>query len=226
MFEAEGYSSLWSAHTIGRSGMLTDPLIALAVAAVATSSVDVGTAVLQAPLFTPLDIAHRVISLHQICGDRLNLGIGAGSTKDDFEAMGKDYGARFKTLNTMADMFRDLYKREGLAGQLKPWKNINTPPKLLLGSWGAGVENAARNYDGWIASAHYRSMEELENAAARYAQAGGTKSVVSTIVLDGDTDLGELKERLERYKAAGFGEAVIMLFPGAPSAKDVRKLIA
>jgi hypothetical protein len=69
-------------------------------------------------------------------------------------------------------------------------------------------------------------MEELENAAARYAQAGGTKSVVSTIVLDGDTDLGELKERLERYKAAGFGEAVIMLFPGAPSAKDVRKLIA
>jgi len=69
-------------------------------------------------------------------------------------------------------------------------------------------------------------MEELEDAAARYARAGGTKYIVSTIVLDSDTDLGELKEKFERYKAAGFDEAVIMLFPGAPPAKDVRKLIA
>ncbi|MYE24197.1 MAG: LLM class flavin-dependent oxidoreductase [Gammaproteobacteria bacterium] len=74
-----GFDSLWSAQALGRGFMLPDPFVALSVAATA-ADVEIGTAVVQAPLYDPMDLAHRVFSLQQICGDRLTMGLGAGST--------------------------------------------------------------------------------------------------------------------------------------------------
>src|SRR6188472_1398542 len=85
---AAGYASLWSAQAIGRGFMLSDPLIALTAAASVTERVEIGTAVLQLPLYRPAEIAHRVLSLKQLCGDRLVLGVGAGSTPNDFVVAG------------------------------------------------------------------------------------------------------------------------------------------
>src|SRR3954454_11920273 len=94
-----GYESLWSAHAVGRGFMLTDPLIALAAAASVTERVELGTAVLQLPLYRPSELAHRVLSLKQLCGDRLLLGVGAGSTPNDFTVAGADFARRFETFD-------------------------------------------------------------------------------------------------------------------------------
>ena len=72
-YEGAGFSSLWMVQAIGRGFIFTDPLIALGVAATVTEHVTLGTAVLQVPLYRPMDLAHRVFSLQQICGDRLIL---------------------------------------------------------------------------------------------------------------------------------------------------------
>lgn len=53
----------------------------------------------------------------------------------------------------------------------------------------------------------------------------GRDSVISSIILSADTDLGELKERLERFSAMGFDHAVVLRTLGAPSEEQVRKLM-
>ena len=77
MLEKEGYASLWAAQALGRGFMHTDPFIALSVAAAVTKKVELGTAILQLPLYNPVDIAHKSFSLLQASGNRLVLGVGA-----------------------------------------------------------------------------------------------------------------------------------------------------
>ncbi len=223
---AAGYESLWSAHAVGRGFMLSDPLIALAAAASVTERVEIGTAVLQLPLYRPAELAHRLLSLQQLCGDRLRLGLGAGSTRADFTVAGANFDQRFVTFDSAVATLRALL-RDGRADgvDLAPWRGLSGTP-LLFGSWGHGVERAAREFDGWIASAAYRSTEQVVAALARHRAAGGRRAIVSTIRLDRSTDLGALRAQLDRFAAAGFDDAVVMFLPGAPSFDSVRALVA
>ncbi len=100
-----------------------------------------------------------------------------------------------------------------------------TGAPLFLGSWGNGVERAARSFDGWIASANYRTPDEVVAALARYRTAGGGRAIVSTIQLPAISDLGELKARLDRFAAAGFDDAVVMFLPGGPTPAQIRRLV-
>ncbi len=222
-----GFESLWSAQAIGRGFMLTDPFVALAAAAAVTDSVEIGTAVVQLPLYQPADLAHRVFSLHQMCGARLTLGVGAGSTAADFRALGREHADRFARFQASVAQLRELLAT-GIErdADLTPWPAVQGGPRLLLGSWGRGVEQAARTYDGWIASAMHRSPAELAAAHGRYRAAGGSRAVVSTIAVTHRTDLGELKNLLDQFAAIGFDDAVVMFHPGAPAPAQVRALIA
>lgn len=224
---ADGYTSLWTPHAIGRGQMLTDPLMALAVAATCTDDVLVGTAIAQLPLYAPADVAHRVMSLHQICGDRLILGVGPGSTPDDFAAFGQDFANRFDTFEQSLAALRSFLSTGSYGDtQLTGWPQVGGAPPIYFGTWGKGVERAAAEFDGWIASGMKRTVEQVEAAAARFHAAGGGPSIVSTILLGPKTDLGELRERFERYAAAGFDHAVVMLLPGGPTPAAVRALMA
>lgn len=221
-----GYSSLWSAQAIGRGFMITDPFIALTVAATVSDTVEIGTAVVQVPLYEPMDLAHRVFSLQQICGNRFIFGVGAGSTPEDFAAFGRSHADRFSAFAECMASLREIFESGGRgASNLSPWAVVSGGPPIFLGSWGQGAERAAREYDGWIASAHYRSVDEVCMAAKRYRAAGGGRAVVSTIQLGKDCDLGELRDKLERFTEAGFADAVVMFLPGGPSPEEVRKLL-
>lgn len=225
-YAGEGYSSLWAAHTIGRGFMMTDPIVALTVAATVAEQVEIGTAVVQVPLYHPMDLAHRVFSLQQVCGPRLILGVGAGSTEPDFAAFGRPHASRFGDFTWSMASLRRIFATGGEGpSNLTPWPAVRGGPPLFLGSWGNGVERAARDFDGWIASAHYRTVDEVCAAAERYRQAGGGRAVVSTIQVAAGTDLGELRDRLDRFVAAGFDDAVVMILPGGPAPAAVRALV-
>ena len=66
-----GFESLWTPEVVGRGSLVPDPFVVLAVAATATEGVELGTATVQVPLHHPADLAHRVLSLVAVCGDRL-----------------------------------------------------------------------------------------------------------------------------------------------------------
>jgi alkanesulfonate monooxygenase SsuD/methylene tetrahydromethanopterin reductase-like flavin-dependent oxidoreductase (luciferase family) len=220
-----GYSSLWSAQAIGRGFMMSDPFVCLAAAAAATD-LEIGTAVVQVPLYHPMDLAHRVFSLQQIAGNRFIFGVGAGSTANDFHAYGRNYESRFTDFDAAMKVLRTIFAEGGHGdSKLSPWPSIQGGPPVFLGTWGKGVERAASAFDGWIASAHYRTPDEVVAALARYREAGGVRAIVSTIQLSAETDLGELEARLRRFEDAGFDDAVVMFLPGAPAPEAVRELL-
>ena len=225
-YAGEGFASLWSAHALGRGFMLTEPFIALSVAATVAEDVEIGTAVLQAPLYHPVDLALRIFSLHQICSERLVIGLGAGSTPSDFAALDRPFATRFADFPSMIEVLRETLRtgrHEGV--DVTPWPAVRGGPPLFLGTWGQGVERAAAGFDGWIASAHYRTVDQVIAALERYRQAGGGRAVVSTIQLPPGTDLGELKAKLDRFAEAGFDDAVVFILPGGPSPESVRQLV-
>lgn len=226
-FVGEGFNSLWLPHAVGRGFILQDPFVGLAVLATATTGVELGTAVVQVPLYQATDLAHRIFSAMQVCGSRLTLGVGAGSTETDFIAYERDYATRFKSFNATLARLRTLLKEgKDERANLTPWDAVKGGPPLMLGSWGAGVERAAKDFAGWIASAHYRTPDQVIDALGRFRAAGGKRAIVSTIQLTPDLDLGRIKETLQRFADAGFDDAVVLIRPGGPSPTQVRGLVA
>lgn len=220
-----GFDSLWVPQIIGRGFMVPDPFITLAVAATATQGVELGTATVQVPLHHPADLAHRILSLQLVCGDRLTLGVSPGSTDVDFATLDRDYAARFRTFTSDVTRLRVLLEngRDGQA-DLAPATLARRPP-MLLGSWGANVERAAREFDGWLASAYRRSPDEILAAHERYRASGGRRAIVCAIALTAQSDLGRTGDELARYAATGFDDAVVLIEPGGPTPERVRALL-
>src|SRR5438552_300043 len=187
--ERAGLDSLWCFDAIGRGFMLPDPLITLSVAASVTTRVCVGTCILQVPLRRPVELAHRILTASLICGDRLLLGVGAGSTKADFDAVGVDYATRMGDFSDALTTMRRLWNGEQVgAANLMPWPSALGGPKLLIGSWSGTqwIPRAAKDFDGWIASAAKTSFDALAEGIQRYRAAGGTRAIATNIALDLD----------------------------------------
>ncbi|NKQ52506.1 LLM class flavin-dependent oxidoreductase [Amycolatopsis sp. K13G38] len=221
-----GFESLWIPQVIGRGFLVPDPFVTLAVAATATEDVELGTATVQVPLHHPADLAHRILSLSAVCGDRLTLGVSPGSTDADYAAFERDYAARFRTFDRNLARLRVLLAQgRDEHADLAPAAFTNRRLPLLLGSWGAKVERAAREFDGWLASAVRRTSEEIIDAHERYRAAGGRRAIVCAIRVSTEDDLGPVGEQLHRYAEAGFDDAVVLIEPGGPAPERVRALL-
>ena len=218
-----GFESLWTPEVVGRGSLVPDPFVVLAVAATATEAVELGTATVQVPLHHPAELAHRMLSLMAVCGDRLSLGVSPGSTAVDHRTFDRDPATRF------ADFARSVQRLRVLlaAGRDEEADLAPAParvPELLLGSWGANVERAAREYDGWLASGYRRSPDETIAALERYRAAGGRRAMVCAIPVAGADDLGSTGEDLHRYAEAGFDDAIVLIGPHGPAPEQVRGL--
>ena len=225
-YEAEGYDSIWTAHAMGRGFMLTDPFIALAAVAAVTQRVEIGTAILQLPIYNSTDIALKALSVQQLAGGRLCLGVGAGSTEVDYKIHHEDYSARFRSFEEKLDELRKIFNTGAVDDQdLSLWPSVREGVPLFFGTWGKNVIRAATEFDGWIASGMHRTPEQCADAIVNYRKAGGSRAIVSTIRVGGDTDLGEFKNLLEGYRDAGFDDAVVMFMPGAPEPSKIVRLL-
>lgn len=218
-----GFESLWIHQVIGRGYLVPDPFVTLAVAATATEGVELGTATVQIPLHHPAALAHRVLSLASVCGDRLTLGVSPGSTEVDFATLDLDHAARFRTFDENLARLRVLLANGG--DEYADLAPAGIAPPILIGSWGAKVERAAREFDGWLASGYRSSPDEIIAAHDRFRAAGGGRAVVCAIAVSGSADLGPVGETLHRYAEAGFDDAVVVIEPGGPDPEQVRALL-
>lgn len=218
---AAGFESLWTPEIVGRGSLVPDPFVTLAAAAAVTADVELGTATVQVPLHHPAELAHRVLSLQQVCGRRLTLGISPGSTAADFAAYDREHATRFATFRESTQRLRGLLENgRDERADLGP---AAARPPLLLGSWGANVERAAREFDGWLASGFRRAPDEIVAAHERYRAAGGARAIVCAVPVTRDLDAAA--QVLSRYADAGFDDAVVLIAPGGPDPEDVRALL-
>jgi len=231
--EARGFTGLWLTDSFGRGRPTLDPIVLMSVAAAVTGRVEIGTCVLQVPVRHPVELAHRIQSLHALLGTRLMLGLGSGSTKADFDLVGEDYDARFKTLMASLEIMRQAWRGEKLAGgALTPWPGTEGGPALMLGAWRnkRWIEYSATQCAGWIASGLYSQPEELEQGVTFYRNAGGKRAVLANVIVDlqgnvADMPLGgratvmatgsaaEALDRLRRIRAVGFDDVLCMVRP-------------
>jgi alkanesulfonate monooxygenase SsuD/methylene tetrahydromethanopterin reductase-like flavin-dependent oxidoreductase (luciferase family) len=187
LIERLGFDGIWFGDSIGRSSTpRPDSLLWLAIAAAGTEHIEIGTAVLQVPLRHPVELAKRLFTIHGLAGGRFTAGLGAGSTKGDFEAVDVDYSQRFRLLSQALPTIRGLCRGEDVNGvNLAPWPDTRGGPPILIGAWESGswVTRAAREYDGWQASGRttFRAMQE---GIRRFRDAGGKRAMVVTVDID------------------------------------------
>ena len=113
------------------------------------------------------------------------------------------------------------------AANLTPWPAALGGPKLLIGSWGGKqwIPRAAKDFDGWIASAAKTSFSALADGIRRYREAGGARAIATNIAVDLDQPTSPLPddepfhlrcdphaaaERLRRLADLGFDDAILV----------------
>ena len=107
-YEAMGFDTLVVADHLGG---LYSPMTALLAAADATERLRIGTFVLNNDFRSPLLLAREAVTLDLLSGGRLELGLGAGHAKEEYEAAGLRYdrpGVRVARLAETVPLLRRL----------------------------------------------------------------------------------------------------------------------
>ena len=229
--EAGGFPGIWVGDSLGRGRATLDPLVALAALATATEKVQLGIGVLQVPLRNPIELAHRVQSVQALSGNRLQLGVGSGSTQADFDLLGYDYTKRFRTLMNSLEIMRKAWRGEAVntGGILSTWPGCEGGPPILLGAWRSPrwITYAAKQCQGWTPSGRFSSWDDLEHGMRIYRDAGGDNAVLANVGVDFDNrpesaaiaaasdvaltcPVDEARRRLKRMEALGFDEVLLV----------------
>ena len=157
--EALGYSSLLVPdHFQAQWG----PLVAMAVAAEATERLRVGTLVLCNDYRHPVVLAKEIASLDLASGGRVELGLGAGWKREDYDLAGLDFDPPGARIERMAEALRAMKalwsapepvrlagRHYALAGAVGTPSPISRPhPPICIGGGGRRILSlAAREAD-------------------------------------------------------------------------------
>ena len=86
-----GFNNMWLAeHHFSTYGLLSRPLMYALHLANKTRRIRVGTAVIVVPLHNPLIIAEDIATVDMLSGGRLDVGLGRGYQRYEFERLGAD----------------------------------------------------------------------------------------------------------------------------------------
>jgi probable F420-dependent oxidoreductase len=130
----------------------------------------------------PVALAKSLAAIDLLCGGRLVVGVGPGSSSGDYAAVGIPFEERWKRLDEAVQALRALWSGDGppfrgefysTAGlTLKPYPAQRPGPPVWIGSWGsqAGLGRVARLGDGWLASAYNTTPEAFATARRRLAE--------------------------------------------------------
>jgi probable F420-dependent oxidoreductase len=199
--EERGFDSVWVSdhffYSLARHGVGDDlfgslePLSMLAGLAVRTARVRLGTLVLGAPFRHPSVLAKSATTIDTLSGGRLDLGIGAGWYRDEFEAFGYAFGEvgdRFSALEDTVEVLaallpggpatRDVASMRLVEAYNRPEPAQRPRPPMWIGAKGGdrALRLVARHADGWNSvwrwkpeayAARMRRARELAEEAGR-----------------------------------------------------------
>lgn len=140
---------------------LIDPLMGMAWAAAATSTLEVGSNVLILPQRNPVVLAKELATLDSFSQGRVLLGVGVGWAKEEFDATGADFSVRGKRSDEAIGAMRALWEQpvstfkgtfDSFAGAYsypKPSRHGGIPV-LIGGESKPAMRRVARLGNGWL----------------------------------------------------------------------------
>ena len=231
--EVSGFDSFWT--TDFALGGSPEPLALLAAASQRTNRILLGTAVIVLPYRHPMTLAKAASTVDALSGGRLLLGLGVGSNKREFDALGLDIHERGKMADEKLMLLRKLLSGEkvshrgkfhhmeevdvGPASVQRPYPPIWTGPLWKNGLVESTLVRAGRLADGFVPTlvpaSEYRTVREKVKAYARGAKRDPDAIEFGTVLwfcLDDDPErawetLEAESNRRRSHTAAVRGEA-------------------
>ncbi len=201
-----------------------DPLIALAMAAAATSDIKLGTSISLVPEHNPLMQAKQIATLDKFSGGRFLFGIGAGWLREETEIMGGNFERRWGQTREAILAMKELWTKEeaefhGRFFDFPPVKCSPKPaqkphPPVLLGGYAANVFKRVVAWgDGWMpVRVTEEQVREGRATMTELAQAAGRDpSTIQLIV----TNVQPNREVIAGYAEAGASRVTVALPPDA-----------
>ncbi len=238
--EERGFDSLWiPEHTHIPTSRLTppptgdaelaeeykrsvDPLIALAAAATATSTIRLGTGVMLPAQREPLVTAKAVATLQNISGGRFEMGVGFGWNEDEMADHGVEYRRRRSHAREHMLAMKALWQDEiaeyhGDFVDFTPswsWPKPDRPVPVLVGG-GAGPKmfaHIAEYGDGWIPIGGAGLSESIPAFRRAMEDAGRDPDTMSIVPFGSHPS----DDKLDHFERIGVTECVFRL-PSAPA---------
>lgn len=243
MAERLGFDSVWVSdhffYSLERYGedpkplAAIEPMTALAAVAAATERVRLGSLVLCAGFRNPSVLAKMATAIDLISGGRLDLGIGAGWYRDEYEAFGYEFGTigeRFEVLEETVEVLARLFaegpadfegRRFALRGAFNhpPPAHAGGPPIWVGGKGGDRLLRlVARRAAGWNTVWRWAPDTYAERAAAarRACEEAGRDPAtlrlsvgLYTIVGEDEADLAKRFETLRTWMPGAMGDESI-----------------
>ncbi len=223
----------------GPDGHWLEPLTTLGVVAGATDRVRLGTGILLAALRRPVVLAKAAATLDVLSGGRLDLGVGVGWQREEYEAAGLDFARRGRLLDHTLEVCRTLWT-ERIADHSSPdltFRGIHMMPKPVqpggVPLWISGrinapvVERLCRNGLRWIpwgddaADPEHSIPEMRARISSTGASPDGLQVVANLRVFtteDGAIDVTRTLEPVPALVAAGATDFLARLRSREPDA--------
>jgi probable F420-dependent oxidoreductase len=227
----------------GPDGHWLEPLTTLSVLAGMTSRIRLGTNILVAALRRPAVLAKSTATLDVLSGGRLDLGVGVGWQREEYDAAGLDFDRRGRLLDHTLEVCQTLWREQRAAydsPELQFEATHMMPKPLQPGGvpiWVSGtinprvVRRLATFGSGWIpwgdaaadpvtGIAEMRQRLEAAGRDPEGLQVTGTLRMVKHD--DGSLDLDRTMEVVPELAAAGLTDLRIQfrLLDGSASAID------
>jgi probable F420-dependent oxidoreductase len=227
----------------GPDGHWLEPLTTLSVLAGMTSRIRLGTNILVAALRRPAVLAKSTATLDVLSGGRLDLGVGVGWQREEYDAAGLDFDQRGRLLDHSLEVCQTLW-REQRAAYDSPelhFEATHMMPKPLqpggVPIWVSGtinprvVRRLARFGSGWIpwgpaAADPVKGIAEMRERLAEAGRDPEGLQVTGTLKLvkgdDGALDLDRTMEVVPALAEAGLTDLRIQfrLLDGSSAAVD------
>jgi alkanesulfonate monooxygenase SsuD/methylene tetrahydromethanopterin reductase-like flavin-dependent oxidoreductase (luciferase family) len=140
--EELGFESVWlSEHHVTDEGYLPSVFPMLVAIAERTTAMRIGSAILLGPFQHPLRFAEDVSVVDQLSGGRLEVGLGLGYRRAEFEALGVPIEERARRTEELVEVARRVWADGSVT---PPPLQQPEPPLWIGGSTPAAARRAAR----------------------------------------------------------------------------------